>query len=683
MAVREFPVSWVATYRASSNRYVSTNGQTLYVGGTNDDNTYIGIPSAVKDSLKSSKTTPKLKFKMRVNDAGEFDFGGHRETYNKASGSLPWYRYLGLHPIYSSGWQTTDLTSAFKNDYLNGNYHGIVLYGESKAEAYGKTGDSNQAVFVVEGTWNTAPEMPPVTYSPSSSTVAQDYVLMSWGASSDAETSSGNLTYQLQYYDGSDYIETWTVSGATEYNYPVHDKPETTRASWRVRAYDGELYSPWKYGASFTVSHNVPPLKSTQLEPSGGKVVDRTKTIRATWKYNDQGPQAGYQIAWAEIREDGSRGPWTYVPSGSFFNTTSQYHDFAPNTFPNSEITWTVKTKDQQGEVSPFATYQRFFAGEASDAPIWISPQSGDTINSSEIVAQWSSLDQVEYQIQLFDPDSLLWEEQEIASSKSTSVGYALENNVTYTLRVRVLNESSGLWSSWASIYITTQFIPPLKPILTVETEDGNGEGLDNIILSWDTDNGTVDTPTSYVEVFRRVFNSTVPEDFEKISYEKAPDSSMVDYSPASETTYEYKVRAWGDNGTFTDSDIVEAQIVLDRSFLQRVESPSDLIVIDAEERSQSFDLGGELMFFANREKPVFEHSITEYNEVPIVFTIYSVPEMRNAVEFLKRKETFLYRDNSGRRFFCVVTSPSLKDKKINGFEFTLTLKEVDFEGII
>jgi hypothetical protein len=688
MAIREFPVSWMGVYRASSNRYYG--GSTpIRVGGSNEYNSYVGIPSAVKDALKSSKTTPTLKFKMNVTSAGEFDFGGHRETYNKASGTMPWYRYLGLHPIYSTGWKTTDLTSAFMSEYLNGDYQGIVLYGGygDYAEAYGKTNNSNQAVFVVEGTWNTAPNEPSAITNPKSSTVADDYLNVTWNAGSDNESSSSQLSYELGYYDGSKWLEHWTVgAGVTNYNYTVQNKPETSSARFRVRSIDPEgMKSEWTYSPFFTVNHNRPPEKPTNLTPTGGKVIDRSKVLRTTWRHNDDGVQAGFRVAWRTVSESGAKGSWNYIPSSTgWVNSTSQYYDFQPNTFPLGEVEWFVRTKDQQGEESPASSYERFYAGEASNAPIWLSPQNGAVLNSSEVIANWSSVDQVQYEIQLLSSTgTILWNESEIASNKSTLAGYALENEKTYSLRIRVVNEDSGLWSDWSEITFSTQFIPPAVPLFTLEVTDEDGNMRDTIFLSWDTDNPVTQTPTEYVQVFRREYNATVEQPWVMIGDTLPPDSSMIDYSPASDQTYEYMVRAWGENDTFTDSAIIEGEIQLTNSFLQRAQSPSDLLILEVEGRDQDFDFDGTMMVFANRKKPVFEHGVSELMDLKVNFYVHTISEYRSAISFLKRRETFLYRDNVGRRFYCVVKNPSIKDLQVNGFEFSIELSEVDYEEII
>ncbi|TWJ39643.1 hypothetical protein CHCC5027_3556 [Bacillus paralicheniformis] len=989
MARKTFNLSWVGVYKSSSNSYHKSNDP-IAVGGSPGYNTYIGIPAAVKDAIKTSKTTPKLYIRMNVITPSEFDFGAHKETYNKAGGTMPWYKYIGLHPQLASGWREVNLTSAFMNDYVKGTYTGIVIYGQAGAkygDAHGKTGNSNQAQFVVEGTWNTAPSAPGAFTNPKSSTVADESIKATWGAGKDAEDAASKLRYNLEFYNGSSWSSvTTTGSGVTSYTYSLKGKPETSRARFRARTVDtGGLKSGWTYSPYFTISHNKPPSRPTNMTPNGGKRIDRTASLRMTWRHNDDGAQAGFRLAWRTVSANGSKGSWHYVPSSTgFVNTTSQYYDVSANTFPLGEIEWQVKTKDQQGEESPWSNYERFYAGEASQAPIWLHPEPGAVISESQIVADWSSLDQIQYEIQLLNASgAVLWSESSIASNKSTLVEYALENDQQYTIRIRIVGEQSALWSDWSSADFTTQFEPPPKPSLTVQTEDEDGSTLDNIILSWVTDvtevvetikgvpaggtlqsiefiadhnenhnlvkngdfsdglegwrewtypsattgtrqlvditdfdgdpneqytkgfqynatsegdfgyaqdavaitegqvytlsywikvlegtgfirvqegnsgvgytttdynaadmigvwtkvthtftakssqtniyagqgknapdggfnsaiitgvtlvmvedregdviirkniNPSVSLPsgrtfriesgnqkiktalkgdappqeayimfvgsdqsrfafpytphsldfvvvrpseggweydngsewiafevnsddlilakitrdsesspgidtleyyanlgsiTSYVKVFRREYDAMNPRPWLMIADNQPPNSSMIDYTPASYQTYEYMIQAWGENNTYSESDIIEALIVLDHTFLQRARSLSDMLVVDAEERGEEFDFKGAKMFFANREKPVFEHSINTEETLTISFYIDNADDYRAVIAFVKRRETFLYRDNVGRRMYCVISEPKVSDMTVRGFEFELTLSEVDYQ---
>ncbi|QQO40374.1 minor tail protein [Bacillus phage 268TH004] len=844
MAIRKFDLAWIGVYKASSNSYVG--GSNIQVGGSSDYQSYIGLPSGVRDAIKTSKTSPKLRIKFNVTDGAEFDVGAHKETYNKASGTMPWYVYTGLHPSFGNGWATIDLTSAFMNDYKNGTRQGIVLYGSRSnyGHAYGKTNNSNEAYFEVEGTWNTAPSKVGTISSPKASTIADKSVYFDWNPATDAEQSQSSLRYQLKYFNGSSWSSTTTLaSGITSYDWDVSNSPETSRAQMAVRAFDGELYGEWSYSDYFTISHNRPPAKPSQLSPAGGKTIDRTSIQTFTWKHNDDGTQAGFTIAWRTIASDGTKGYWNYIPSqDGFTNSTAEYYSFGANTFPAGEIEWTVRTKDQQGLSSEYATYQRFTAGEASTAPIILFPTSGEQIPNSSIVAEWSSVDQAKYEINLLEGSTTLWSSSGNGAIKRLNVGYALENNKTYQLQIRIADTVYGLWSPWASTTFTTTFTPPIKPTMTIEPVPDNS----TIVVSWQNDTGrnfavngdlsqgktngwrgsisnvvditdlegftkalrtqtttnaaypqyefaeagydvnifkgkvwnasmyikldvfayagagngksayaryTVDgqnqyfmddvyfnapsngwvrvdftmdftnvtgnltsvfvgfgidnvsasdvymtglqvtegadlqeyikpTPeTTYVKLFKREYDDSQELPWQQIGDILAPNSTYTDYTPASDMTYEYKLEAWGGNDTYTESDIYEGEVIFLHAFLHRAILTSDLLIIDSgDSRDQSLDLKGNQMFFAGRRLPVFEFGENEENKLNISWIIDTVDDFTNTLKFLKRRETFLYRDGNGRRMYCVVQAPKVTDRKVSGFEISLTLLEVDYK---
>ncbi|MBL5776990.1 fibronectin type III domain-containing protein [Bacillus sporothermodurans] len=680
MAIKKYNLSWIGVYKASSNSYVG--GSTIKVGGSSEYNSYIGIPSAVRDAIKTSKTAPKLYFNFNVTDGAEFDIGAHKETSNKGGGTMPWYDYTGLHPIYGTGWQRIDLTSAFMNDYKTGARQGIVLYGAKSnyGEAYGNSNNSNEAYFEVEGTWNTAPTMQGIT-SPVASTVADTSLKIDWKQGLDAESNDALLTYQLKYYDGSSWGTPWNVgAGVLTYTLNTTSKPETSSARIAIRAYDGALYSDWSYSPYFTIRHNKPPSKPTQLTPDGGNVIDKGSVLRVTWKHNDDGVQAGYRLAWRTVSDTGELGAWNYVPSQTTFRSSiSQYHDFAPETFPLGEIEWTVKTKDQQGLESPYATYQRFNAGTPSNAPTILQPASGSQIPTSEVTVEWSSVDQDQYELEIWDSTftERLFLEQGVGAIKASTPAYQLTNNTTYIVQVRILSRAVGLWSPWSSITFSTVFVPPAVPTLIAEPDNDNG----NIVVTWTEGTGST-TPAVSTDVFRREYSSNGTNEWEMVATGQLPSDVYIDYTPASDLAYEYMVRTWGGNTTSADSEIVEVEVFFDNAYLHRALTPSDMLFINStDDRSQELEVQGQVMSFANRRLPVYEFGINESNKVEITFTVYNPDDLRIVVKFLKLKETFLYRDNYGRRFYCVATQPKISDLPFKGFQVSATLLEVDYEG--
>lgn len=831
MAVKKFPISWIGVYRADRNSYVG--GNNIRVGGSADYQSYIGIPSAVRTAITTSRTSPKLRFVMNVTDGAEFDFGAHKETYNKASGTMPYYNYIGLHPIYGTGWRTTDLTSAFMSSYRSGSRQGIVLYGarSNYGEASGKTGNSNEAYFEVEGTWNTPPTAPKIT-APTSTTVANTSVQVKWNASSDPEKPASQLTYQVQIYNGSSWSSSSnTGAGVTSYSYNTSKMAETSSAQVRVRAYDGEDYSSWSTSPRFSIVKNVAPSKPTQMVPNGGRTVDRTESIRFTWKHNDDGVQAGFRIAWRTVSSSGEAGSWNYVNASGYRQSTNQYFDFAPNTFPAGKIEWRVSTMDQMSLTSPWSDIQIFTAGIPSNAPIILTPEPDEIVPTANITVTWSSINQRRYQIQLYDGNTQVYNKSETTTVKNAPIDYSLENNKTYRVRLRIADTEFDIWSDWTEVSFQTNFTPPVKPDIFVETdEEGNmivvswtndppatsdpihgvptngivqniqfapnttyyqnqfdpGEirviyGTDakvvapsGIIYSFDprtvqvstslegtssgstideaylmftgadtsrfsssvtvesfdfrvvkfednqwfyNDNtliwkpfdlysddfiigtvkrtstdiegieelnitGDITTPvTSTVELYRRRYNSSIEGDWTLI-YTGNPNSSYTDYTPASGVTYEYYVRAWGDNQSFSDSEIGEGEVEFIHAFLHRALVQSDFTVFrHSDDRSESRGRTGRFMSFSGREKPIYEYGFNTDKVVKVSWDVDTNDEYRNTIEFLDRKETFLYRDAVGRRMFCIIDGNiEVTDQILSGCTFSISLREVDFE---
>ena len=675
MAIKKFNIEWLGVYRASSNSYYG--GSQIRVGSSSDYQSFIGIPPEVREAIKTSRTTPKLRFNFNVTDGAEFDVGAHKETSNKGFGTMPYYNYIGLHPQFGTGWREIDLTADFLPEYKAGTRQGIVLYGGSEyGTADGNTNNSNEAYFEVEGTWNQPPSSPTFK-TPASSTIASDTVLVSWNPATDPEKASSALTYQLRYFDGTKIAQTLTLgAGVTSYSYRVDNRPETSKAYFEVRAFDGEDYSAWRKSQVFTVAHNLAPSKPTQLAPSGGKIIDRAEPLRVSWRHNDDGAQAGYQVAWRTIGPNGEQGTFVHAPSyTSYANSTSQYHTYPANTFPLGEIEWNVRTKDQKGLESPWSERQRFIVGEASTAPIFLSPDSGAVLNTSQIEVEWSSLDQIKYEIEVLENGSRVWFEAG-TTAKRTDVEYPLKNGMTYSIKLRVISAQDGLWSPWSTETVTTQFIAPAIPTLALENDFNSG----TIILTWNEGTPATATVPVSADVLRREYNDSLPQEFQVVAAGLLPNDTWIDYTPASDQTYEYRVRVWGPNETSTDSAVVEGEILFDHAFLHRAYVLSDVLLINVgDSREQEFEFSGEAMFFSNRKLPVYEHGFTEKNQLDIGFIVDSPDELRGVISFIKRRETFLYRDSSGRRFYCVALQPKIVDLPVKGFEFSMKLLEVDY----
>jgi hypothetical protein len=474
MATQKFQASWMHQYKASNNTYYG-GGTPIRVGGSSDFQSYLGIPSAVRDALNSSKTTPKLSIELYVTDPAEFDVGAHKLASFSGGGTMPWYTYIGLHPYLASGWQTIDLTSAFMSDYRSGTYSGIILYGSTANQGEAHNTSTYPARFVVEGTWNEPPSRPSLTY-PKGGEIVDESVTIRWTASTDPN--GDPLTYKVGFKKPSGWVF-WTTT-STSYVVDTSQFPESSDAMVCVQAYDGKEYSSFSYSEYFTVNHNQPPAVPTQLSPSNGDIKDRNGVIRFSWKHNDDGAQAGFRIGW---RLKGTTS-WTYIPnSTTFMNTTNQYYDMPAGTLPFGDIEWLVQTKDQFNLQSEYNSPVVFKASNASNAPVILEPAHMGTVTGDRIYVGWSSLDQIEWEYRLMDTNGVYLDTRSgYGSTKFLQPNVTLENNKWYEVHVRTKSSNTQLWSDWAVSAFGTSFSPPLKP--RVEYHSDAGEGVLNLSYS-------------------------------------------------------------------------------------------------------------------------------------------------------------------------------------------------------
>ncbi|WP_142321985.1 hypothetical protein [Priestia megaterium] len=370
------------------------------------------------------------------------------------------------------------------NDYKNGTYQGIVLYANNPlsynyGEAFGLVNGTEGCYFEVTGDWNEPPNTTKVTY-PKGGEIVDDTLTATWNKGTDPD--GGTLTYRVGISNGSGGWIYYNTS-ATSYKINTSGIKEHTNARIAVKVIDSKGFeSPWSYSPYFTISHNKAPTAPTNVSPSAGKIFDKDEVIRFSWKYNDtSGTQAGFQLAWRTVASDGTRGSWNYYPSSggsAFSNTTRQYYNMPAGTLVAGKIEWAIRTKDQQGATSPW-TYTIFTASSPTNAPTITVPATGNW-NSQELQVSWSSINQVEYQVYIYDDQgATLWSKSGTGTTKTVYPDLVLENNKTYGVWVRAKSSDAGLWSEWSSVTITTAFTPPPAPF--IERFEEAGEGVANM----------------------------------------------------------------------------------------------------------------------------------------------------------------------------------------------------------
>jgi hypothetical protein len=489
----------------------------------------------------------------------------------------------------------------------------------------------------------------------------------------DYSTPQSQLQYQIQL--SPDNGQTWkdivalTSPGATSYNYDFTNEPETSTAKIRIRAYDGTSYGPWdESNGVFTIQHNQAPTIPTNLSPSGGTPKDRASVIRLSWQHNDANgdPQAKFDLQW---RLQGSQ-TWNTVSQV----TTNQYWDAPPGTFPKGTIEWQVRTYDQSGLSSPYSNIQTFFAGDKPANPTITDPVNGATVPVANPVVQWSSVGQTAYHVKLLDAtgSSLLWEIQTNSTNKAQTIQYDLQNNTDYKIQVAIKN-ADNLWSDFVTVNIHVSYTPPAVPIVTTT----KGQGIITVSIDNPTPSGTQPN-VSYNDLYRRKQGEST---WTRIATNIPADASFVDYTPASGQVYEYFVRAWGDNGTYSDSLIVNESISFIGIWLHEADNPLNTLhqFKLVSDRSENWQPTAAMMQFAGRRLPVAEYDETEQRSVSVKLTMLKDSNDREALEKLIRsKNTLCYRDARGRKMFCHAFELPIEDEFF-GNTVSLTFEEVSY----
>jgi hypothetical protein len=665
--IRTYNPTWIGVWRDDNNTYYG-GGSPIRVGGGQGFNTYIGFPSQIRTDINNSSTPVTLRMSIYIYDAGTFSFGAHKRTSNPASSGLPWYEYIGISQGFSTGRKKIDITSEFKNRFVNEGFEGIVLYGSvggAAGAAYGLTGNAYRAVIEVEGQWNSPPTAPTITYPNGGETLSGQVTLRA-NPATDPDEPQSKLRYQWGIWDGTWHYLPLSNPGVTDVTVDLSKYKETSTAKVALRAFDSYIdyghgnYGPWDYSNGvFTIRHNVPPSSPTNLHPSGGETIDRTEIISLSWKHNDAGPQSRYTLRW-RLRGTTS---WNTVTKDS----VDQRHYLAANALPVGTIEWQVMTYDQEQLASPYSSIALLTAADPTEKPIIISPAFDESITIANPVLEWSSIDQVEYEYEVLNGNTVLYSSNEISTNKAITLPYELQNNTDYTIRIRV-KASTGLWSDWATVDIHTSFTPPVMPLLEYEVDPDRG----SISIMIDNPYPQGDEPSVKInQVYRRELGAN---DWELIGDYIPVNATFTDYHPASNKMYEYKVIAYGVNGTSAESTPITASVTINNVIISVLSNPDQYIHL-VYNPSKKFTHGVQQAIneYQGRAYPLVEFGTGRSLDLDLSFTVKGYANIDILLSIIEARQTLVYRDRRGRKEFITIPSINVTDKNVDKYDVSFS----------
>ncbi len=567
----------------------------------------------------------------------------------------------GSSSAYTDGQRNSDgywyEKGAAYTNYSKGSYVGIVTAADGTYPDDGRDGDYFYEKSSIADT-------PALTAPNGGETIIGSYTI-TWAVAAGLQTH-----IQISTDNGYTWQEVVTTGMDVEqYQYDFLQHDATSVARVRVRAYDGSFYSDWdESDGVFTISHNTAPTIPDGLSPNG-RTLDRTRVQRFSWKFNDPNAndaQSKFDMQW---RLQGAT-TWNDITQ----NTSNEYFDVSANIFPSGEIEWRVMTYDQAGLQSLWSNTIIFTSSDPTDAPAITSPTSSAAVANPTI--QWSSTGQTSYQIVIEDSlNAIAWDTGEVVSgNKARTIGIDLQNSGQYTIKVRTKG-GGGIWSTYASVVITVSYTPPAKSdVQAIKNESSITLNISNPLPS-----GTQPI-ISYNNIYRKENG-----EWSRIAKGLPSNTDYVDYAVASGQAYEYYVRAWGDNGTYSDSNTTSQSVSLSGVWLHDITNADTLhnFRADGGGRDNNWSTQSTSLQFAGRKYPVTYFSEQEDNRVTVTLQMFKAwGDYESLNQIIKAKNIVCYRDGRGRRIFGAISALPIADE-VYGYSTTITITANSYSEVV
>lgn len=427
---------------------------------------------------------------------------------------------------------------------------------------------------------------------------------------------------------------------------------------------------------------NAAPNAPSLLRPIDSQTIDLTQQQVFDWDFNDPDTgdtQSKYQ------RRYRAAGTTTWTEETAVSSSTTQLTD-AANFWSAGDWEWQLRTADAAGVWGPYSASEFFTAATPPAAPTITDPADGGTISSESEVMHWTADEQESYQVRKVaddgagnpDTSQVYYDSGEIQSTtaRQRSIDYPVNNRDEH-LQLRV-KDADGLWSTWSSVMVSVAYEPPATPEITVTAVPEDG------LISIDITNPTPVSPQPSVDdndVFRRQAGQNDTQ-WKHIATKVAVNGTFNDKTAAAGITYEYYVRANGDNNVSSDSLGATATLDLRYSWIHSVRAPDTTL-----HQFRYNEKGGEEIYspelklnqFAGRKYPVAEYGESEEFQVQVEIRLADRAEMDYLRDLIRRHEIVCYRDSSGRKVFGVIASTTISSAHIGG-DTNITVTAVDYE---
>lgn len=494
-------------------------------------------------------------------------------------------------------------------------------------------------------------------------------------------------------------------SGTSSY---THVAPDPAKAHvYRVRAVANTLSSG--YAASSSIQVLAAPNKPSVPAMSAGANKDAALVL--SWVHNpvDTTPQQAYEVSYS------SNGGTTWSSTGKVASDSSSHNipanSYAANVALISRVrTWgsaTTGGSDGTG-ASPWSDL-RTVTFKTIPVSTITSPVNGSVVNDSTLrvnttFSQVEGATFVKSQVQLMQ-NSVLLEALDSTVQVGITLSSVLQNGAAYTVRTRV-QDSNGLWSTWASSDFTVVYLAPVTPEVSVSyLEDGGFSQIDLVIPTQVA--GAADAVT--VSVTRTIDGSRdeivdrypleedgtlsiIPDYYVVESaaptlsstgetvisdYAVQFNMSFLDTTPTIHGTNTYTITTTSALGAQTSVNVDLVTEECRRAFLSKGEGYTTLVTFGGNLTvDEALSVASDTVQAAGRTKPIGLYGVETETTLKVKSFIFegfgsSMGQLRT---FLLIPGKACYRDASGRRVFgSVVGSMSYSKSTQGNLSFTIT----------
>lgn len=433
------------------------------------------------------------------------------------------------------------------------------------------------------------------------------------------------------------------------------------------------------YGA---VLLNTAPNAAALTSLTGGEKIDRAIVNRANHTFSD--PDSGDSQSKADHR-------WRIVGSSTWSTETivspNLFKDFAAGSLAAGDYERQVLVYDAQGvPAASWSALGFFTAADAPPAPTITDPVNNATVSTQSRSVTWSTPNQTNYQVQILDSaNAVVYDTGDIQNSTDRSRTLSFPtNNVTRQIRVRIKN--NGLWSAWTTITVTVSYTSPAAFTISIIAIDKSALGFSHA-FSVDSVHPTPlsGEPTVNAEdIFVRVVGEV--GDGVRVATNWAPSLAYEYLAPTAKIAYEFRVKAFGTNGTYTWSSWTAAPILSFGGVLLHDPASHSTTILSIQNNSQgasdSYKTEHSTTNYQGRELPVVEFGDTTDRSIDVDLVQSLSSEHIKLRDLVKRRSILCYRDGVGRKAYGIIGINEFQDA-FYGADTSISFTEVEYSEAV